>query len=159
MKIPSAIVTPLVAVTLLCALSTGGQPTTPKQNTSPATDQPPYDACRYVGRGFGSSGNLIDIDNLIAEEKKLPDRLTYPIEAERLADGLLALITFTDKGIGADGFAINTLGQELHNECQARVSDESTIIALQNQLKELQRQVSILQKELRPKPVPKGDRP
>jgi hypothetical protein len=95
----------------------------------------------------------------IAEEKKLPTHFTFLVEDQSLADGLLALMQFADSGITDEDFAINLLGRQLRGECQARVTDENTIIALQNQVKELQRQVSLLQKELRPKPASKGNRP
>lgn len=128
-----------------------GQPAPPRQNTPPATAQPAYDPCAFVGTSF-TGGDLIDINQAIEEEKKLPSRFTYLIGDESLADGLMALEQFADRGLTRDDFAINRLGRDLHSECQARV-------ALQNRLDELQRQVSLLQKELHPKPAPKGGKP
>jgi hypothetical protein len=152
MRTPFATAIVIVAVVMLSSLPTGGQQVRPIQDTAGFQ---PVDPCSTTG----SSDEMVGHQWMLDEEKKLPKTLHYLDGDESLADGLFTVGDFADEGFVIDHVYINLLGNMLHRECVARVSDENTITALQNQLKELQRQVSLLQKESHPKPAPKSNSP
>lgn len=143
MKIQSSTVTVLVTAILSCALSAMSQQQTVPIPKGMPEKQPADDPCR--------TAYSYDFD--MPDASKLPAHVEYLQGDESLASGLFAVETYAEGISGASFLSTTALKNELIGECQARLKDEATISTLQDQLKEVQRQVSLLRKGLHPKPA------